>query len=88
MKDVFAAAEYLTRERLDGKYSTPDEVRGFALAECLEPDILELLIFTGPIPAKPWNEETAEAVQLVGLALGKNTRGANSRPYSGGNKVS
>ena len=73
MKDVFFAAEYLIQERRSGLYSTPGQVRGFALAECLDPDVLELLIFTGPIPPKPWDEETAEAIHLVGQALGKNS---------------
>ena len=54
MIDVFAAAEYLTKERFGGKFSTPSEVRGFALAEGVSPAVLELLIFTGPIPPKPW----------------------------------
>ena len=78
MRDVFEAAEFLLKERLAGKYSTPSDVRGFALSKCLNPDVLELLIFTGPIPPKPWDDETAEAVRLVGEVLGSRPKAATT----------
>ncbi|MBU8920273.1 MAG: hypothetical protein KOO63_00280 [Bacteroidales bacterium] len=85
MQCVFAAMEYLVKERMAGKYSTPSQVRGFALAECLNPVVLELLLFTGPIPPEPWDEETREAIEMVGAALQAKPR---SRPLAAANEES